>query len=274
MKKLIPILALFLIVFVGVISFRQPTHNLVWAEEYSEFPAVVIENNQVTISGVRDWRYKDQEISSKDFTSKNFSIDDVKEVWFIVEPFGKWDGVAHTYFTFDFHNAEPISLSVEARREKEEVYSPFRGLFNKYELIYQWGTEEDLLVRRAVYLKNKTIMYPLQITDSEKKVLLKGVLEETQSVEKQPRFYNTLTSNCTNNLAKSVNALKAKTIPFTTAFYVTGYADNLLYKLQYIPHHKPFPEIEQQFDVTTFVQQNYREANFSELLREELGLRQ
>ena len=50
----------------------------------------------------------------------------------------------------------------------------------------------------------------------------------------KPRFYNTLTTNCTSALAAIVNKARPGAIPWDWSFLLTGYADRYLHKLGYI----------------------------------------
>lgn len=71
--------------------------------------------------------------------------------------------MAHTYFVFDVADESPITVSVEARREKGETYNAWLGLFNEYELSYVWATEEDQTIRRVVDQHNDLYNFPLLI---------------------------------------------------------------------------------------------------------------
>ena len=73
------------------------------------------------------------------------------------------------------------------------------------------------------------MIYPLQLTTEQSQTFLKAVLEKTISVSTTPRFYNTLTSNCTNELAKTAG------LSWTYEFVLTGYSAERLHALKLIP---------------------------------------
>lgn len=84
----------------------------------------------------------------------------LERVWFVEEPFTiapfySFEGVAHTYFVFDFQDQQPVAVSVESRRERGEGYDSIHGLFNEYELMYIWGTERDFTGRRAEVVRQR-----------------------------------------------------------------------------------------------------------------------
>ncbi len=260
-----------LLIFVFMILMRQPSANRDWKIDVAVWPEVIIDGDQFTINNIRDWRYNHQTVVSTDYVNRTYQTSDLKQVWFLVEPFGSWDGIAHTFFSFEFHSAPPLVFSVEARMEEGEEYSALRGLFNEYELYYSWGTEEDHFTRRVISSGNELYLYPLQISEVGGQQLLQNLLIATQRLAEQPEFYNTLTSNCTNNLARYGNQIKSGLIPhFHYARYMTGYSDELLYKLGLIPRTFPFSEVMVKYRITDLVEEHQGFENFSDQIRESL----
>lgn len=259
-----------LIIFVLVVHSRQPSNTRNWEEEFAVQPSIFINDNLVTINSIRDWRYSEDEIISKNYISRTYDISKLKRMWFVLEPFGGWKGVAHTYFIFDFEDQEPVVFSIEARREKGEIYGALKGLLNNFETIYIWGTEEDLTARRVVYQKNNLYMFPVNGSNHFEKSLFLELAHQTQKLSEKPRFYNTLTSNCTNNLANHANAAAPGTIPYHYSRMFTGFSGEFLYNLGYIPTNKPYEEIEKDYYINNIVNEIYGQSSFSQLLREKL----
>ena len=206
---------------------------------------------------------------------ESFDVRRLERVWFVAEPFTLApfygvEAVAHTYFVFDFEDQPPVAISVESRRERGEGYDPLRGLFNEYELIYIWGTERDLTGRRALVEKNELYMYPLAGSMDSARRLFLNLASATQQLETQPRFYNTLTSNCTNELAKAANEAQPGAIPLNIALVFPGFADDLLYDLGFIPNDAPLDSVRQRFAITDDVAATVHQPEFSRLLRARL----
>ena len=161
----------------------------------------------------------------------------MRRVWFVVEPHPGLPVMAHTLVLFEFEQGELIGLTVEARKQASEKYSALRGTLNAFELIYQWATPRDLLTRRAVYMDKALYLYPLVLSQAETEAYLRVLLEQTQRIEHHPRFYNTLTSNCTNELAKSAG------LGWHPAFVLTGGADKALFDMGRIEGEGDFESI-------------------------------
>jgi len=92
------------------------------------------------------------------------------------------------------------------------------------------------------------LMYPLQLSAVQKQAFLKALLEKTISVSTTPRFYNTLTSNCTNELAKTAG------LSWTYEFVLTGYSAERLHSLNLIPG-RSFKAAERRARITTKVRE-------------------
>ncbi|MCA8900007.1 MAG: DUF4105 domain-containing protein, partial [Hyphomonas sp.] len=107
----------------------------------------------------------------------------------------------------------------------------------KFELMYYWSSPRDLMTRRAVMMDRELYMYRLALTQEEAEYYLTVLLEKTASIEQRPRFYNTFSSNCTNELAKAAD------LPWHPAFIFTGEADKALHLRGRIDGEGSFEEV-------------------------------
>ncbi len=255
-----------------IVLLRQPSHNRSWEKESSIMPEVTITNDTVTIKNVRDFTYSTSSITNYGYTERTIPISDIEKVYFIIEPFSSWKAVGHTFLTFDIKGQEPIAFSVEARREDDESYSAVKGLFNTYETWYVWGNETDLITRRGLYLDHPLHMYQLDIAQEGAQKLFKGLAEKTIDISSNPKFYNSLLTNCTNELAKISNFVTPGKVPFHYSLFLTGYSDEYLYKLGLIKNSLPFTELESNNYITDVVKEFHSSEDFSNKLRESLSI--
>ncbi|HMP85395.1 MAG TPA: DUF4105 domain-containing protein, partial [Candidatus Paceibacterota bacterium] len=116
-------------------------------------------------------------------------------------------------------------------------------------------------------------MYPLLISKEAGRALLLDLSIEAQKLQTTPRFYNTMTSNCTNLLADSANRVKKGSVPFHYSRLFTGYADDYMYKLGFIPNDLSFEEINKKYRIDFLVKeidlklQSYTKEEFWENLK-------
>lgn len=243
LKLLILIFILSIIIFFIFIFTKQPSLERNWTEDAKILPDISITDSIVRVKNLRDWRYIRGEVISKTYYEETFDLNKIEKAYFLLNPFGKWEGVGHTFFLFEFSDGKTVSVSVEARRPEGLDYGAIKGLFNNYETWYTWGSAADLFSQRALYHNEDLYMYPLLITPQTVRGLFKDLAQTTENLETQAQFYNTINSNCTNVLADSANRVNKGSIPWTFARIFTGYADNKLYNLKLIPHGKPFEDI-------------------------------
>jgi hypothetical protein len=266
------------LLWLAAVFLAQPSHQRDWEFGMTVLPQITIQGDSVFARNVRNFRYTPQGPASTDYIDQTFAADQLERVWFVREPFSVgpftgFKGVAHTYFVFDFQDQPPLTISVEARREQGEAYDVFQGLLNQYELIYIWGTEADQTVRRVVIEHNQLYMYPLTISSQSARALFLQLAHASHQLETQPRFYNSLTSNCTNELAKAANRVRPGAIPPNISFVLPGYSNAVLYDLGFIPTDVPLEELDQRYAISDIVMASYEQEAFSRLLRLELEKR-
>ena len=230
----------------NMLSPPQMVRN--WYPYLSHTPQVEISETGFSVSPVSDWSYDygvETDTTYQDSASYNF--DHLRRVWFMLEPQPGSQLAAHTLLLFEFEGDRLLGLTIEARREEGEDYSAFHGQFNAFELIYIWASARDLLVRRAVMLDHEVFVYPVDITDEQNRMLLTHLLERSQSLSHTPRYYNTIVSNCTNELAKAAG------FHWAPAYILTGRSDEYLYRRGILPGAS-FDEAHRRSDMTTFIQ--------------------
>ncbi len=120
---------------------------------------------------------------------------------------------------------------------------------------------------------NEVYMYPLAISNEGARALFLQLAEATHQLEAEPRFYNSLTSNCTNELAKAANRARPGAIPLNRALIFPGYSAGVLYDLGFLPNDLPLEQLNQKYYVTDLVRQHNGSDDFSSRLRADLARR-
>lgn len=273
-KATIILLLLIVLTLIGLAFFYvrlKPQHNRDWQDRTRVLSEITKQDDgSYQFSNIRNWTYTSSGPIEKTTTVDAYHPDKLTDVWFVIEPFYSWDGIAHTYLTFDFEDEQPLSFSIEARMEKDEDYSPLAGMFKQYELAHVWGYESDLLVRRVVYLENDVYMYKLTIPNQWRKRLFEEFISDTQQLHQQPEWYDTVTDNCTNALAQIVNGFAPGTLPFDRSWFFTGYSGNYLQSLGFIDDSQDFSQLKSSSKVNEVVKQAYLTATMSAQIREYL----
>ena len=204
-----------------------PSSERDWADDQAVQPTVTIAGSTVRIDSLRDFRHRPGGAYDPVFRTETFDTADVRAVWFALAPFAdSWSGLAHTFVSFELEGGRYLSVSVEARREREESYTLLGGLTRRFEVTYVIGTESDLLGLRA--LRGDVLhLYPSKATPAQARAMLLDMLRRAQALRTSPEFYNTLTNNCATNLRAHVNRVSTERLPFGWAILFPGYSDEL-----------------------------------------------
>lgn len=237
MRYLIFILLFFALSGLAIMLSSPPRADRQWDKGFSRAPQFTeIGDGQWRLTDLRAFTFDKEDAASQAWRTAEVDLAALTEVWFFIEPFEAWGGAAHTLlsFVFDGESPQTLSISVEARREEGEIYSGVRGLFNAYELITIWSTEKDILTRIAVGLDHDIYAYRLNVTPEQAQAILQHFIRRTNELHERPRYYNTLTSNCTNELAKAVNDAFPGALPRHYSHWLTGYSGERLHELGFL----------------------------------------
>jgi hypothetical protein len=247
LRPAIACIALILILGSFAPMFEAPREDRHWYPYLGRTNQVEIADESFSVTPVSDWSYTWGRETATTYIDASYRFDQLRNVWFMLEPQPGSQLAAHTLLLFEFEGDRLLGLTIEARREQGEAFSALRGQFNAFELSYIWATARDLLIRRAVMLDHDVFVYPVSITDEQNRALLVNLLQRTESLETQPRYYNTIVSNCTNELAKAAG------FNWAPAYVLTGRSDEYLFRRGVIPGAS-FDDAHRRSDMTEFVQ--------------------
>ena len=110
-------------------------------------------------------------------------------------------------------------------------------------------------------------LYRLRTSPERARALLIEYINEANDLAAHPKFYNTLTTNCTTTIFNMVRAVTSS-IPFDWRIILTGHLPGYLYEHGAVDTHIPLEELRQRADVTSRVDAGLSEVEFSARLRE------
>jgi hypothetical protein len=126
---------------------------------------------------------------------------------------------------------------------------------------------------RANHRRDAVYLYPIRASPERARQLLVGMLMRVNELRERPRFYNTLTANCTSTIVRHVNSLVPGRVPFSYRWLLPGYADRLAYDLGLIDTDLPRDSLRYHFGVTEDAQALADSAAFSTGIRRRLPVR-
>lgn len=108
--------------------------------------------------------------------------------------------MAHAFISFGFQDGQHLAFSLEVRQEQHEGFSVLGGFFRQYELALVVGDENDVIYARSNIRDEEVYIYPIRMQPTEMQMLFLEYLNQANRLNHQPRWYNTLVSNCTTIL--------------------------------------------------------------------------
>jgi hypothetical protein len=262
------VLALLVIAYALFVMIVRPSNDRDWSVDQGRLPHAEFNGPLVTVHDIRNFRYRSESDYTPAYYDKTFDLRRLDSVWFVVEPFGKWRGPAHTFVSFGFGPHDYLGVSVEIRKEKGESFSPLKGLLRRYEVMYVAGDERDLIALRAKYRGDQVFLYPIKTTPERRQRMFIDMMTRANDLRAHPEFYNTLTNTCTTNLVRHVNTIVPGRVPLRLAVLLPGYSDELAHELHLIDTDLPLDEARRKFDISAVATKYAEDPEFSTKIRE------
>lgn len=209
------------------VSTKSTSANRVWATQFERVAHFEgVSPSKYVLHNLRSFEYGRNRIKQESWRQIELRTDNIIEAWFFVEPFASSDLFGHTFVSFVVEDTDgdrrTLAVSIEARLEQGEKYSALRGVLREHELSYVWSTEKDTVTRIAVQLGHPLYAYKLNQNRAQAQIILDHFIQRTNALAETPRFYNTVLSNCTNELFKAVNDAVPGSMPSNSAWLLTG----------------------------------------------------
>ena len=280
-RPLVPwlILAIVFGISLAGISWIQPSHDRDWGSAQATLPFANIitpvsdGTPSVVVHNIRANRYGPAATERGLHYDDTYDLSKLESVWLGVDHFTDVKPLAHTFLSFGFepgnHRTNYLAFSVEARREKDErTYSPIRGMFKNFEIIYVIADEQDAYSGRSDDRENIIRLYPVRATREQLRSMFLDLIERTNSIREQPEFYHTFTNNCTNNIVYHTNKVIEQPISsWERGVVFPGYADWLAYRLGIIDTELALEEARIKFRIDQRVKEYDGTTDFSEFIR-------
>ena len=177
--------------------------------------------------------------------------------------------VGHTFLSFLFDNAQPLSISIETRPEIGEGFQPVASLFKQFELIYVVGEERDLVGVRTNHRRETTYLYRLNTSAEDARRLFLVYLERINELADRPEFYHLLSNSCTINIVRYANAV-GRQGRFDIRHFFNGLVDSYLYHSGRVDTTLPFEELRRRSLINDAAREADGAPDFSQRIRASL----
>jgi hypothetical protein len=263
----------YLVVFAALLALwlQIPASNdRDWQPEVALAPYATMNGDRVTIHNVRNFNYRTETDFDPRWENRTYDLSKLDSVDLIAV---YWAGksIAHIMLSFGFAGKDYIAISIETRKEKGESYSTLAGFFRQYELYYVVADERDVVRVRTTYRRPQEDVYIYRISGPIKNLrrVFLDYMRSINEMRERPRFYNTLTTNCTTSIWLHTR-MNPESPPLSWKVLLSGYVPDYLYELGRLDTTRPFPELERLSLVNERAHAADRDAAFSQRIREGL----
>ncbi len=243
----------------------KPAADRDWAGDVAHGVTGSIDGDTLTLENVRNFTWRTATDFTERWETRTYDLSKLGSVdLFLVY----WNGpaIAHTIMSFGFDDGRHIDFSIEIRRDRQEEYSAIAGFFRQYELVFIAADERDLLSLRKAN-KEDVRIFRLRSTPQSARALLVGYVDEANDLAVNPRFYNTLTTNCTTTIFTLLKAV-VPSVSLDWRIFLNGYLPSFAYEAGAVDTSIPFDELIARAAVSDKIEPDLSEVDFGRHLRE------
>ena len=142
--------------------------------------------------------------------------------------------IAHTMAGFGFADGRHVVFSGETRRVQGDRFSITGGFFRRFELVLLATDERDAIHLRAEVRGESVFRYPVAMTPAAAQALFLAYAQLGNDLAASPRWYNTVTANCTTVPYRLVKAV-TPWVRFGWPVLVSGYLPEYLARIGVLP---------------------------------------
>lgn len=250
-------------------ALLRPSNERDWNADQQQLATARIEGDQVTLANVRNFSYRSTSDFDPHWEDRRYDLARIESLWFVVEPFSGFPGAAHTFISFGFEGGEYLAVSAEIRKEQGESFSPWKGLYRNYELMYVFGDERDLVSLRTEHRKDTVYVYPVRASKEQVRATFVDVLQRANALVARPEFYHSLTNTCTTNIAHHANRIQPDLVPFSWRMLLPGHSDAMALQLGLIDFEGSLEQARARFRVNERASRAAGADDFSVRIRAE-----
>ncbi|MHC9083791.1 Lnb N-terminal periplasmic domain-containing protein [Luteimonas sp. RIT-PG2_3] len=220
----------------------QPSHQRDWADDVARLLAPEVVGNRLTLHNVRDFDWRSETDYDARWETREYDLDRLVSADLVLS---YWMGpaIAHTLVSFGFDDGRQLVFSLEIRKERQESFSAIAGFFKQYETVLVAADERDIVRVRSNVRGEDVYLYRLTATPAQLRAMLLGYLDRADELRRTPRFYNTLTSNCTTIVFELARRISPG-LPLDYRLLLSGYLGEYVHDLGALAPGYDFPALQ------------------------------
>jgi hypothetical protein len=246
-------------------SSLQPSHDRVWADDVARMVTGDVRGSVVTLDQVRNFDWRSDDDYTARWEQRSYDLDQLRSVDVALS---YWMGpaIAHTLVSFGFADGRYLTFSIEIRKERGESFDAIAGFFKRYETVLIAADEHDILRVRTNARGEDMYLYRLQMPQQTMRSLFLSYLDEGAQLKRTPRFYNTLTANCTTIVFEMARRIDTA-LPLDWRLLASGYLDRYLFDLGVLAGPQDYAALREAAHITARARAADQSPDFSTAIR-------
>lgn len=243
-----------------------PPRDADWSPDVSRQVTGHLVGDRLTLIDVRNFAWRTNEDFSEQWETREYDLAKLSSVDLFMS---YWSGplMAHMILSFGFEDGSHIAWSVEVRRRRGGAFSPIADLFKSNPLIIVAADERDVVGVRSNVRREDVQLYRMTLPRSSARQLLLAYVDDANKVANEPRWYNSITTNCTTAVVSMMRAV-GDAVPFDWRLYVNGYVPDYAYMRGALHTDNPMSEIRKAAHIDERAQKSGLTPDFSSAIRQ------
>jgi Domain of unknown function (DUF4105) len=243
-----------------------PSNDRAWADDVARMTAGTVAGDRVTLHNVRNFDWRSDTDYTQRWETRSYDLDRLNSVDMVLS-YWSTPAIAHVLISFGFAAGSHVVFSVEIRREKTESFSEIGGFFKEFELSVIACDERDVIRVRTNVRGEDDYLYRVRMPLADMRSLFLAYVDQANGLVHTPRFYNTITVNCTTLVYHMMKRIVGR-LPLDYRLLLSGYLPEYVYKVGGLDTRYSLQELRSFGRITERAKKSDRSETFSADIRQ------
>lgn len=243
-----------------------PSNFRAWADDVAQMTHGEIRGDHLTLHNVRNFNWRSDTDYDIAWETREYDLSKLSSVDMLTSNWGI-KPISHVLVSFGFDDGRFLTFTVEIRKEQHETYSSIGGFFKEFELSILATDERDAIRVRSNVRGEDVHLYRVTIPREDIRALLVAYIEQANELTTEPRFYNTITANCTTIVFHMMRNIIGA-LPVDYRLILTGYLPAYVQSVGGLEKGYSLDELTRLGDITERAKAADQAADFSIRIRQ------